>query len=135
MKTMKKTRERVCVGSEVAAPSKVFTDIFAYEMGSAVFQHDSLERVAHVFAAVDGFLDVVVELFPLEHFQSIDAPGEQLGHRGVMIVIADTFLVMNLNELVGEVGQLSRFTKLRDGFIHPRQAVSSTSVCFTKPEG
>ena len=44
---------------------------------SPVLQHDPFERVADVFAVVDGVFDQVVQFLPLEHFKSLDTAVKQ----------------------------------------------------------
>ena len=65
----------------------------------AVLQHDPFERIAHVFAAVDRFFDVVVEFLPLHDFKRVDAAVEQVGDGRVVVVVADAFQAVNLDQL------------------------------------
>ena len=43
----------------------------------SVFENDSFERVADVFAAVDGVFNEIVEFFPLHDFEGIDVALKQ----------------------------------------------------------
>ena len=45
---------------------------------SSVLQHDALDGVGHVFAAVDGVFDVVVEFFPFHHVHRVVVPAEKI---------------------------------------------------------
>src|SRR5258705_13690975 len=74
---------------------------------SSVLQYDPLERIADVFAAVDRVLDVVVQLFPLDHVQRLDAAGEQPAQGGMVVVVADALLVVDLDQLVTEFRELA----------------------------
>ena len=62
---------------------------------SAVLQDDSFQGVAHVFAVVDGIFNQVVELFPFQDFERVDAPAEKMRQGGMMIVIPNALLRMN----------------------------------------
>src|SRR5712672_3296920 len=49
---------------------------------------------------------------------AIDFAAEEVGHGGVVVVVADAFLVVNFDQLVGEIGKLARFAETGDGFVH-----------------
>src|SRR4051812_37728940 len=83
---------------------------------STVLQHDALQRVAHVFAAVDGVFDVVVQLLPLHDFQRLHSPGEEAAEGGVVVVVADALLVVDLDQLVAQLRQLAAAAQAVDRF-------------------
>src|SRR3954464_3099267 len=49
--------------------------------GSGVLDHDALERVRHVLAGVDGFLEALEDVLPADHDHRVDAVVEQRGDR------------------------------------------------------
>src|SRR5438045_1719775 len=73
---------------------------------SAVLQNDPLQRVPDVLAAVQRLLDVVVQFLPLDDLQRLSAAVEQAAHRGVVVVVADAFLVMDLDQLLAQLREL-----------------------------
>src|SRR5205085_11439625 len=77
----------------------------------AVFQNNSFQRIPHVLTPIDRILDVVVQLFPLHYFQRLNRAVEEMRHRGVMVVVADAFFMVNLDQLVAELRKLVALAK------------------------
>src|SRR5688572_16955382 len=86
-----------------------------------VLQHDALERVPDVFAAVDRVLDVVVQLLPLQDFQRLRAATEELVHRRVVVVVPDALEVVDLDQLVAQLRELPALAQAVDRVLDGRR--------------
>ena len=85
------------------------------EGGSAVFEDDAFDDVGGVFAAVDGRLDELKEFLPLDDVEGVGAGFEELGDGGEMVVVADVFEAVDLDDFGLEVGEFAGGAEEFDG--------------------
>src|ERR1051325_12073347 len=77
--------------------------LWRYGPASRVLEDDRLQDVRYLLAAVDGILDLVVDLFDLEDLEGVVGAAEEVGDRSTIQLVALVLDLVHVDPVLLEV--------------------------------